>query len=39
MSFKKPLIVVAIILGILAALYVLMVYLSGIPGDVYSEIE
>jgi hypothetical protein len=36
MSFKRPLIVVGIILGILTAIALVMTYLSGVPTDVYS---
>jgi hypothetical protein len=37
-SFKKPVIVVGIVLGILLALSLLATYMSGTPTDVYSEI-
>jgi hypothetical protein len=36
---KRPLIVVGVILGILIALTLLMMYLSDVPTDVYSEID
>jgi len=38
-TFKKPVIVVGLILGVLIALAVLLTYLSGTPTDVYSEID